>query len=50
MQGIGHFGDPRAAWVHAGDDITPKPQPVKYETHEVAICALSPLLKECPVS
>ena len=35
MQEIGNFGDPRAAWVHAGDDITPEPQPVKYKAHEV---------------
>lgn len=43
MQGIGHFGDPRAAWVHAGDDITPEPQPVKYKTHEVTTlhCTMS---------
>lgn len=35
MQVIGNFGDPRAAWVHAGQDITPEPLPAKHNICEV---------------
>ncbi len=35
MQRFGNLGDPRAAWVHAGEDITPHPVAAKQEINKV---------------